>query len=82
MDAAFFNVELMNKLVLLGFAVLGWFLRELYAAVKELKEDLAKMRENVHENYVRKDYFMDFKRDIMSVLERIESKLDKKQDKD
>ena len=62
-------------------AVLGWFARELWSAVKDLKADLAKLREELPTNYVRKDDFADFKRDLMSVLERIEHKLDKKQDK-
>ena len=61
--------------------VLGWFARELWSAVKELKADLAKLREELPTHYVRKDDFADFKRDLMNVLERIENKLDSKQDK-
>ena len=37
------NQHLINALVGVGMSVLGWFARELWSAVKELKADLAKL---------------------------------------
>lgn len=62
-------------------SVLGWFARELWTAVQELKSDLAQLREKLPTEYVRKDDFFEFKRELMQVLERIEHKLDSKEDK-
>lgn len=62
-------------------ASLGWFARELWSALKELKNDLALLRESIPKEYIRREDFTDFKRELMSVLERIEHKLDNKQDK-
>lgn len=62
-------------------SVLGWFARELWTAVQELKKDLALLREELPKTYVQKDDFKDFKRELLSVLERIEHKLDQKEDK-
>lgn len=73
--------SLINWAFALVSASLGWFARELWSAVKELKSDLAKLREELPTHYVRKDDFVEFKRDLMNVLERIEHKLDTKADK-
>ena len=61
--------------------VLGWFARELWAAVKELKSDLADLREKMPQTYVMKE---DYRRDIYEIKEylskifdRLESKADK-----
>jgi len=62
-------------------ALLGWFGRELWGAVKELRKDLFDLRQNLNDNYVRRDDYKDFKQDIMDMLHRIEDKLDKKSDK-
>lgn len=64
-----------------GFSIFGWFARELWTAVKNLKEDLIKLKDDIHINYVRKDDFKDFRTELLGVLQRIESKLDSKQDK-
>lgn len=63
-------------------AILGWFARELWSAVKTLKDDLVTLKDEVHLHYVRKDDFRDWKDEIRSFLQRIETKLDTKVDKD
>lgn len=73
--------QLINAILGASSAALGWFARELWSAVKELKADLAKLRESIPKEYIRREDFADFKRELMTVLERIENKLDKKQDK-
>lgn len=62
-------------------AVIGWLGRELWSAVKELKADLAKLREELPIHYVRKDEFQDIVKEIKSSLDKILDKLDNKQDK-
>jgi len=62
-------------------AVLGWFARELWNAVKELKVDLSKLREEMPRSYVMKE---DYRRDIYEIkdmlgkiFDRLEGKADK-----
>ena len=75
------NQHLINALLASGFTVLGWFARELWAAVKELKADLAKLREDLPREYVlRSDYREDI-RDIKAMLAKIFEKLENKADK-
>jgi len=62
-------------------AVLGWFARELWNAVKELKADLAKLREELPHGYVMKE---DYRRDIYEIKEmlgKIFDRMDNKVDK-
>ena len=75
------NQHLINAMLAGGFTVLGWFARELWAAVKELKADLAKLREDLPKEYVlRSDYREDI-RDIKVMLAKIFEKLENKADK-
>jgi hypothetical protein len=75
------NQHLINAILAGGFTVLGWFARELWAAVKELKADLAKLREDLPKEYVlRSDYREDI-RDIKAMLAKIFEKLENKADK-
>lgn len=64
-----------------GLAAVGWFARILWAAVSELKDDLAKLKEDLPIYYVRKDDFKEFRQSVMDCLYRIESLVAQKQDK-
>ena len=76
-----FPQGLINAALSIAFGVLGWFAREMWAAVKELKADLAKLREELPKSYViREDYRVDI-RELKEMLNRIFEKLDHKQDK-
>jgi hypothetical protein len=75
------NQHLINVILGLGLSVAGWFARELWAAVKELKSDLAKLREDLPRAYVSRDDYRDDIRDIKSMLAKIFDKLDGKVDK-
>ena len=75
------NQHLINALLASGFTVLGWFARELWAAVKELKADLAKLREDLPKEYVAKDDYREDIRDIKAMLAKIFEKLEAKADK-
>jgi len=65
----------------IGFSILGWFARELWAAVKELKADLSKLREDLPKGYVARDDYRQDMSDIKTMLAKIFDKLDGKQDK-
>jgi len=73
--------HLINTALGLGFSVLGWFARELWSAVKELKSDLSKLREDLPRTYVAKDDYRDDLNEIKNMLGKIFDKLDNKQDK-
>lgn len=60
---------------------LGWFARELWSAVKELKSDLAKLREELPTRYVNRDEHREDMREIKNMLSRIFDKIDSKVDK-
>ena len=64
-----------------AMAVIGWFARELWAAVKELKADLSKMREDLPKSYVGRDDYRQDMTEIKTMLGKIFDKLDLKQDK-
>jgi hypothetical protein len=61
--------------------VLGWFARELWSAVKDLKSDLAKLREELPRNYVIRDDYKDDIREIKEMLTKLFDRLDNKADK-
>ncbi|CAB4131105.1 hypothetical protein UFOVP133_45 [uncultured Caudovirales phage] len=73
--------HVLNTALGLGFSVLGWFARELWSAVKELKSDLSKLREDLPRAYVARDDYRDDMNEIKSMLGKIFDKLDNKQDK-
>jgi len=65
----------------IGFTVLGWFARELWSAVKELKSDLSKLKEDLPKTYIARDDYRQDMNEIKSMLSKIFDKLDNKQDK-
>ena len=73
--------DLFNILIPIICTVLGWFCRELWTAVQELKTDLSKLREELPTKYVSKDDFSDRWNEVLKSLHRIENKLDAKVDK-
>lgn len=62
-------------------ALIGWLARMLWEAVKELRGDLAKLREEIPKEYVSKVDFRDSWREVTELLREINNKLDRKQDK-
>jgi len=76
MDQTFINFALAA-----ASSVLGWWAREMWTSVKELKNDLAKLREELPRDYCIKTEF-DKRFDRMErVLDKIWEKLDCKADK-
>lgn len=62
-------------------AGLGWFSREMWAAVKELKSDLSTLKADLPKQYVQKDDFKEGLKEVKDMLARIFDKLDQKADK-
>ena len=73
--------SLLNAGLVLVSSVTGWFARELWAAVKELKADLAKLSEDLPKEYVAKNDYKDDIRELKDMISKIFDKLDNKTDK-
>jgi len=61
--------------------ILGWFLREMWTAVKELKIDLAKLREELPREYIAKDDYRNDVKELKDLLQKLFDRLDSKADK-
>ena len=55
----------------------GWFARQLWDSVKELKNDIAGIRLHMSENYVKKSEVDSFKQDMDKRFDRVEMLLDR-----
>jgi hypothetical protein len=75
------NQHLINMFLGIGMTVVGWFARELWAAVKELRADLAALREDLPKEYVAKDDYREDIKEIKLLLAKIFEKLENKADK-
>jgi len=64
-----------------ALAACGWFARQMWAAVSELRNDLAKLREELPKTYLTKNDFKDGIHEIKTLLIAIDTKLDRKVDK-
>jgi len=73
--------EIFNILVPIVCGVLGWFCRELWTAVKDLKEDLTKLSVDLPKNYVARDDYRSDLKEIKDMLGKIFDRLDNKADK-
>ncbi len=60
-----------------ALGVMGWFARQLWDSVKELKNDVASIRLHMSENYVKKSEVDSFRQDMDKRFDRIEMLLDK-----
>lgn len=64
---------LINFFFLASSGIIGWFCREIWTAVKELKEDLSHLREEIAKDYVSKE---DYKEDIREIKELVRKLFD------
>ena len=58
-------------------AVVGWFARQLWESVKDLRDDISSIRLHMSENYVKKSEVEGFRADMDKRFDRIEVLLDK-----
>lgn len=57
-------------------AVFGWLARQLWDAVKKLQEDIKKIEIDLPRNYVTKNDFNEFMREIRDICRQIFDKVD------
>lgn len=62
-------------------ALLGWFARELYSAIQQLRKDLSALEVQITSDYVRYDRLQDAMKPIMDSLAEIKHTLAGKADK-
>jgi hypothetical protein len=62
-------------------AVFGWLARELWTAVKDLKEDLTTLSVELPKTYVTRDDYRSDLKEIKDMLGKIFDRLDHKADK-
>ena len=62
--------NLINLAAGVGLSVMGWFARQLWDSVKELKADIGELRLHVSDSYVKK-----------SEMETLEAQMDKRFDR-
>lgn len=73
--------QIINVIIGVVLSVLGWFARQLWDAVQDLKKDVKQIEVDLPTHYVRKED-LDVRLDrLEAVLNRIFEKLDNKADK-
>lgn len=79
---------LFNGAVSVIFLLSGWFIRTIYDAIRDLKEDMREVEREIRDKYLRKDdYREDMSqireelKDIKRIMGSIYDKLDGKADK-
>lgn len=79
---------LFNGAVSVIFLLSGWFIRTIYDAIRDLKEDIREVEREIHNKYVRKDDYREDMaqireelKDIKRIMGSIYDKLDNKADK-
>ena len=72
---------IINIIIGTALSVLGWFARQLWDAVQELKKDMQKLEVELPSYYVKKDELETRFDKIEGMLQRIFEKLDTKADK-
>jgi uncharacterized coiled-coil DUF342 family protein len=57
--------------VFIGF--IGWFAREIWDSVKELRKDLHQIEKNLPEAYVRRDELREVRQELMARFDKLEN---------
>ena len=73
--------DLFNTVLGLGFTALGWFGRQLWEAVKELRGDLHRIEADLPKTYVMRSELDKRMDHIENMFQRIYDKLEGKADK-
>lgn len=67
--------DLLNIGIAAGFAAVGWFARQIWSAVSELRRDLHEIEVNLPTSYVRRDEFSDALKEIKDISKQIFEKI-------
>lgn len=73
--------SLINVMLGIACAVIGWLARELWTAVKDLQADLVELSVELPKTYVTRDDYREDIKGIKEMLAKIFDKLEKKADK-
>lgn len=72
---------IINAILGILLALVGWFARQVWDAVKDLQREIRDIEVDLPRNYIRRDEFIDNMRDIKEMLGKIFDRLDNKVDK-
>jgi len=75
------NQSIINMALGTILLIAGWFARELWVAVKDLKNDIHEIEITLPMNYIRRDEYHDSLREIKDMLYKIFERLDNKEDR-
>lgn len=75
-------IEIFLGLLTFISGLLGWFAKTLWNAVQELKDDLSRLREELPKTYLQKDDFSEFRHELLTKVDKILDRLERKQDKE
>lgn len=73
--------DIINLIIGTILSVLGWFARQLWDAVQNLKADMSRLELSISDNYVKKDDWKDGIKELKDMLAKIFDKLDNKADR-
>lgn len=73
--------SLLNMGMGVVLAAVGWFSRQIWDAVGELRRDLHEIEVELPKTYVRRDEFAESVKEIKALLEKIFDRLEGKADK-
>ena len=73
--------SLLNIGVGVVLAGVGWFSRQIWEAVNELRKNVHEIEVDLPKSYVRKDEFSESVKEIKAMLEKIFDRLENKADK-
>jgi len=73
--------DLINLLIALAGAIVGWVLKVIWGAIRSLQDDMKEIERELHTEYVNKNDYRQDMQEIKDLLQRIFDKLDLKADK-
>ena len=73
--------NLINLLIGVVGAIVGWVLKVVWNAIQELQQDMKDIEKELHTEYVSKNDFHTALDEIKQIVQRIFDKLDNKADK-
>jgi hypothetical protein len=75
------QISFVNTVAIIVAGLFGWVGRTLWTATNDLKDDLAKLKEDMPKTYVLKDDYRDDIKEIKEMLKEIQQDLKNKEDK-
>jgi hypothetical protein len=73
--------EIINLIITGAGAILGWLLKAMWEAVRDLKNDIRDIEAEMHTKYVTKDDYRADIAELKDIAKQIFQKLDNKADK-